>query len=58
MENESSDGNVLPKKKTVHKGKSVLARVLLLDGSYLDIQIDVSIIYFIFIVHLLSSFYL
>ncbi|XP_060872307.1 protein 4.1 homolog isoform X4 [Metopolophium dirhodum] len=40
MENESSDGNVSPKKKSIRKGKTALARVLLLDGSYLDIQID------------------
>jgi hypothetical protein len=43
MENESSDGNVSPKKKSIRKGKTALARVLLLDGSYLDIQIDVNI---------------
>lgn len=43
MENESSDGNVSPKKKPIRKGKTALARVLLLDGSHLDIQIDVSI---------------
>jgi len=43
MENESSDGNVSPKKKSIHKGKTALARVLLLDGSYLDVQIDVNI---------------
>ncbi|XP_025424851.1 protein 4.1 homolog isoform X2 [Sipha flava] len=40
MENESADGNVSPKKKLIRKGKTALARVLLLDGSYLDIQID------------------
>ncbi|KAL4092197.1 hypothetical protein QTP88_026738 [Uroleucon formosanum] len=40
MENESSDGNVSPKKKSIRKGKTALARVLLLDGSYLDVQID------------------
>lgn len=43
MENESSDGNVSPKKKSIRKGKTALARVLLLDGSYLDVQIDVNI---------------
>jgi len=43
MENESSDGNVSPKKNSIRKGKTALARVLLLDGSYLDIQIDVNI---------------
>lgn len=55
MENESSDGNVSPKKKSIRKGKTALARVLLLDGSYLDVQIDVNIytnneftIYFIY----------
>lgn len=42
MENESSEGNVSPKKKSIRKGKTALARVLLLDGSYLDVQIDVS----------------
>ncbi|VVC27853.1 Hypothetical protein CINCED_3A009709 [Cinara cedri] len=40
MENESSDGNASPKKKPIRKGKTALARVLLLDGSYLDIQIE------------------
>lgn len=40
MENESSDGNVSPKKKSIRKGRTALARILLLDGSYLDIQID------------------
>jgi len=50
MENESSDGNVSPKKKLIRKGKTALARILLLDGSYLDVQIDVTIyITFIFI---------
>lgn len=43
MENESSEGNVSPKKKSIRKGKTALARIFLLDGSYLDIQIDVSI---------------
>lgn len=43
MENESSDGNVSPKKKLIRKGKTALARVLLLDGSYLDLQINVNI---------------
>lgn len=42
MENESSEGNVSPKKKSIRKGKTALARILLLDGSYLDVQIDVS----------------
>lgn len=46
MENESSDGNVSPKKKSIRKGKTALARVLLLDGSYLDVQIDVNIYIF------------
>lgn len=46
MENESSDGNVSPKKKLIRKGKTALARVLLLDGSYLDLQINVSMIKF------------
>lgn len=46
MENESADGNVSPKKKLIRKGKTALARVLLLDGSYLDIQIDVNILLF------------
>lgn len=44
MENDSAEGNVVPqKKKSIRKGKTTLARVLLLDGSYLDVQIDVSI---------------
>lgn len=42
IENESSDSNVTPKKKSLRKGKTAQARVLLLDGSYLDIQVDVS----------------
>lgn len=46
MENESADGNVSPKKKSIRKGKTALARVLLLDGSYLDIQIDVNMFLF------------
>lgn len=49
IENESSDGgNVSPKKKSIRKGKTALARILLLDGSYLDVQIDVIINIYIF----------
>lgn len=44
MENESSEGNVTPKKKSIRKGKTAQTRVLLLDGSYLDIQVDVSLL--------------
>lgn len=63
MENESSDGNVSPKKKSIRKGKTALARVLLLDGSYLDVQIDVNIykineftIYFIYNTYILFMY--
>jgi len=43
IENESSDGgNVSPKKKLIRKGKTASARIFLLDGSYLDVQIDVT----------------
>ncbi|XP_050431478.1 protein 4.1 homolog isoform X3 [Adelges cooleyi] len=41
MENEYSDGNDTPsKKKQSRKGKTALAHILLLDGSYLDVHID------------------
>lgn len=43
MENQSSNENASPKKKSIRKGKTALARVLLLDGSQLDVQIDVNI---------------
>jgi len=52
MENESSDGNVSPKKKLIRKGKTALARILLLDGSYLDIQIDVTIYIYIYYIYI------
>lgn len=49
MENESSEGNVpATKKKSIRKGRTALARVLLLDGSYIDIQIDVNILFSVF----------
>lgn len=49
MENESSEGNVSPsKKKTIRKGRTALARILLLDGSYVDVQIDVNILTFLY----------
>lgn len=48
MENESLESNVVsPKKKYIRKNKTALARILLLDGSYLDIQIDVNIYFYI-----------
>lgn len=38
-----------PKKKTTTSGKAALAKVTLLDGSVLDVTIDVSNIHFSFI---------
>lgn len=43
MENESSNDNASPKKKSTRKGKTALARVFLLDGSQLEVQIEVNI---------------
>ncbi|XP_050541075.1 protein 4.1 homolog isoform X2 [Daktulosphaira vitifoliae] len=41
MANEFFDGNDTPsKKKQSHKGKAALAHILLLDGSYMDIEVN------------------
>lgn len=53
LENESSESNVVtPKNKYIRKNKTALAHVLLLDGSHLDIQIDVKTYFYIILLKL------